>query len=73
MFLPDPDFYPSRIPDTTTAPKILLLGYHKKWVLGPGSKIRDPGSGKKPIPDPGSGVKKAPDPESRILIRNTSH
>jgi hypothetical protein len=33
-------------------------------VLGYG--IRDPGSGKKPIPDPGSGskVKKAPDPGS---------
>ncbi len=27
-----------------------------------GSGIRDPGSGKKPIPDPG--VKKAPDPGS---------
>ncbi len=29
-----------------------------------GSGIRDPGSGKKPIPDPGSRVKKAPDPGS---------
>jgi hypothetical protein len=34
--------------------------------MGLGSWIRDPGSGKKPIPDPGSGsrVKKAPDPGS---------
>jgi hypothetical protein len=30
--------------------------------MGLGSGIRDPGSGKKPIPDPG--VKKAPDPGS---------
>jgi hypothetical protein len=32
--------------------------------MGLGSRIRDPGSGKKSIPDPGSGpgVKKAPDP-----------
>ncbi len=35
--------------------------YALKYV-GLGSGIRDPGSGKKPIPDPG--VKKAPDPGS---------
>jgi hypothetical protein len=37
----------------------------KKYGVG----IRDPGSGKKPIPDPGSGsrVKKAPDPGSGTL------
>jgi hypothetical protein len=47
----------------------------KIWVWGPGSGIRDPGSGiwKKTYPrsrnmDPG--VKQAPDPESRI--RNTA-
>ncbi len=32
--------------------------------MGLGSGVRDPGSGKKPIPDPGPGVKKAPDPGS---------
>jgi hypothetical protein len=32
----------------------------KNMVLG--SEIRDPGSGKKPIPDPGSRGQKAPDP-----------
>jgi hypothetical protein len=36
------------------------------WVWDLGSEIRDPGSGKNPIPDPGSRVKKAPDPGSRI-------
>jgi hypothetical protein len=32
MFIPDPDFYPSRIPDPTTAPKEkgekIFLSYH---------------------------------------------
>jgi hypothetical protein len=38
--------------------------------MGLGSGIRDPGSGKKPIPDPGSGprVIKAPDPGAATLI-----
>jgi hypothetical protein len=42
--------------------------------LGSGFGIRDPGSGKKPIPDPGSGSRgqKAPDPGSgsATLIKN---
>ncbi len=37
-----------------------------------GSGIRDPGSGKKPIPDPGSRGQKGTDPGSRIGIRNTA-
>ena len=38
----------------------------KVWVWDPGSRIRDPGSGKNlfRIPDPDPGVKKAPDPGS---------
>jgi hypothetical protein len=36
----------------------------KIWSWDPGFGIRDPGSGKKPIPDPGSRGQKAPDPGS---------
>jgi hypothetical protein len=36
-----------------------------------GSRMRDPGSGKKPIPDPGSGFRGQKDTGSRIRIRNT--
>ncbi len=43
----------------------------KIWSWDPGSKIRDPGSGKNPFRIPDPGVKKAPDPGSRIRIRNT--
>jgi hypothetical protein len=45
----------------------------KIWSWGPGSGIRDPGSGKNlfRIPDPGSRGQKAPNPGSRIRIRNT--
>ncbi len=94
MFIPDPYFYPfripyprSRIPDPKTATKergeTNLLShlfcshrfhkienylFFKFWAMGLGSGIRDPGSGKKPIPDPRSRiwirVKKAPDPGS---------
>jgi hypothetical protein len=39
----------------------------KIWVWDLGSEIRDPTSGKKPIPDPG--VKKAPDPGSVTLLK----
>ncbi len=35
--------------------------------MGLGSGIRDPGSGKKPIPDPGSRGQKAPDPGFGLL------
>jgi hypothetical protein len=45
-------------------PKKLSLSSQKY-----GFRLRDPGSGKKPIPDPR--VIKAPDPGSRIRIRNT--
>ncbi len=38
--------------------------------MGLGSGIRDPGSGKKPIPDPGSRGQKGTG--SRIRIRNTA-
>jgi len=69
--IPDPDFYPSRIPDPgsqipdqKTVPKERVkknFQYALKY-MGLGSGIRDPGSGKNlfRIPDPG--VKKAPDP-----------
>jgi hypothetical protein len=42
MFIPDPEFYPSRIPD---------LG---SWISDPGSRILDLGSW---IPDPKTAIK----------------
>jgi hypothetical protein len=77
MFIPVPDFYPSRIPDPTTATKergekkLVVKAFFVATNLSLSSKkygfgIRDPGSGKNlfRIPDPGSGFKKAPDPGS---------
>jgi hypothetical protein len=49
--IPDPDFYPSRIPDPKTATKerggkkfdvILFTKLSKIWIWDPGSEIRDP-------------------------------
>jgi hypothetical protein len=66
--IPDPDFFPSKIPDPTTAPNEgkIFLSYPKNLSLiknmGLGYGIR-----KKPFPDPGSRVKKAPDPGSSTL------
>jgi hypothetical protein len=59
MFIPDPDFYPSRIPDPTTAAKeegekLVVLPFTKIWVWDPGSEIRDPGS---EIRDTGSEIR----------------
>ncbi len=63
MFIPDPDFYPSRIPDPTTpkeegGKEIVVLftqkfaiQLSKIWVWDPGSENRDPGSENR---DPGS-------------------
>ena len=64
MFIPDPDFYPSRILDLGS--KKLSIS-SQKYGLGfrdPRSRILDPGSGKNlsGILDPG--VIKAPDPRS---------
>ncbi len=46
--------------------KKIWASFQSSKNMGLGSGIRDPWSGKKPIPDPGSGsrVKKAPDPGS---------
>ncbi len=67
MFIPDPDFYPSQIPNPTTATneerENKLFYLLQKYGFG----TRDPRSGKNPIPDPGSRGKKVPyripDPE----------
>jgi hypothetical protein len=67
MFIPDPDFFPSRISDP--ALKIATEEEDKKllkiWGWDPGSEIRDPEktSSESLIEDPG--LKKAPDPGSR--------
>ncbi len=73
--IPDPDFYPSRIPDLGSRipdPKTAMIDIGEKNLLSYlffgsqkyGFGIRDPGSGKNlfRIPDPGD--KKAPDPGS---------
>jgi hypothetical protein len=84
MFIPDPDFYPSRIPDPKTATKErgemhkekILVNFQriielfpKKWVIKL-SKIWvwNPGSRKNLFPIPDPGVKKKPDPGSQTLI-----
>jgi hypothetical protein len=77
MFIPDPDFYPSRIPDPTTASKkrgegkflfySILLSYQKY-----GFGIRDPGSGKNLFRalDPESKRHWIPDPGSATLLKD---
>ncbi len=45
----------------------------KLWVWDPGSEIRDPGSGKKPILDPGSRIQgskrhRIPDPDPQYWV-----
>jgi hypothetical protein len=74
--IPDPEFYPSWIPDLGSRIKkhqqkkgVKIVAKLSK-ILGLGSEIQDPRSGipKKHIPDPGSRGKKCTG--SRILIRN---
>jgi hypothetical protein len=76
LWIPDPDFFSSWIPDPTT-PTLEQLPYRTafeptdkelnipKYVTNL-SEIRDgdPGSGKKLISDPDPGINKAPDPGS---------
>jgi hypothetical protein len=71
MFIPDPDFYPSRIPDLgspisdpgSNFQRILEL--FTQQIVTKLSKIWvwDPGSGKNPFRIPDPGVKKAPIPD----------
>jgi hypothetical protein len=70
MFIPAPDFYPSRIPNPTTATKeeggkIRCPTFLKN--MGMGSGIR-----KKRIPDHGSSRKRAPDPGSGSATPNSA-
>ncbi len=69
-WIPDPDFYPSRIPDPKTAKK---RGVEKKFVVIPFSvatnftKLLSPSSGSRKnlsrIPDQGSKRHRIPDPD----------
>jgi hypothetical protein len=68
MFILDPDFYPSRIPNPTTATK--EEGGKNRCPtflknIGLGSRIRDPGFGKElfRIPDPVEKEHRIPDPD----------
>jgi hypothetical protein len=79
MFIPDPDFYPSRIPDRIPDPKTATKERGEKkldvkpfYVATKFNKIVNYFSFevlKKPIPDPGSRGQKGTG--SRIRIRNT--
>ncbi len=40
--IPDPDFYPSRIPDLGFFTQKIVTKLSKIWVWDPGSEIRDP-------------------------------
>ncbi len=71
-WIPDPDFYPSRVPDPLSwildpGTWISDPGAHISWILEPGSQILDPVS---QILVPGSQIlelgSQIPDPRSRI-------
>jgi hypothetical protein len=80
IFIPDPDFYPTRIPDPKTATKDRG---EKKFVVIPFEMLREKnlrqlqnlGLGsvirKKPIPNPRSGFRGQKGTAFRIRIRNT--